>query len=34
MYEAAELELPDADERPVAIEDIEAYEHRPTPDWL
>jgi hypothetical protein len=26
MYEAAELELPDADERPVAIEDIEAYE--------
>jgi DNA-binding CsgD family transcriptional regulator len=34
MYEAADLELPDADERPVSIEDIETYEHRPTPDWL
>lgn len=34
MYEAADLELPDADERPVTIEDIEAYEHRPTPEWL
>lgn len=34
MYEAADLELPHADERPVAIEDIEAYEHRPTPGWL
>jgi DNA-binding CsgD family transcriptional regulator len=34
MYEAADLELPDADDRPVSIEDIETYEHRPTPDWL
>lgn len=34
MYEAADLELPDADDRPVSIHDIEAYEHRPTPDWL
>ncbi|WP_435079952.1 hypothetical protein [Halococcus sp. AFM35] len=34
MYEAADLELPDADDRSVSIHDIEAYEHRPTPDWL
>ncbi|WP_133412274.1 helix-turn-helix domain-containing protein [Natrarchaeobaculum sulfurireducens] len=34
MYEAAELELPDSDERSVTITDIEEYEHRPLPDWL
>lgn len=34
MYEAADLELPDADDRSVSIHDIEEYEHRPTPDWL
>ncbi len=34
MYEAAELEIPDSDERPVTITDIEEYEHRPSPDWL
>ncbi|AXR80695.1 hypothetical protein [Natrarchaeobaculum sulfurireducens] len=34
MYEAAELELPDSETRPVTIEDIEEYEHRPSPDWL
>lgn len=34
MYEAADLRLPDADERPVTIETIEEYEHRPSPDWL
>lgn len=34
MYEAADLTLPAADERPVDINDIETYEHRPTPDWL
>jgi DNA-binding CsgD family transcriptional regulator len=34
MYEAADLKLPNADDRPVNIHDIEAYEHRPTPDWL
>jgi hypothetical protein len=34
IYEAADLELPNADERPVTIEDIEEYEHRPSPDWL
>lgn len=34
MYEAAELELPDSDERPVTITDIEGYEHRPSPNWL
>lgn len=33
-YAAADLKLPDADERPVDINDIESYEHRPTPDWL
>lgn len=34
MYEAAELDLPNADDRAVTIEDVEAYPHRPTPDWL
>ncbi|NGM70269.1 hypothetical protein G6M89_14830 [Natronolimnobius sp. AArcel1] len=34
MYEAAELELPDIGKRPVTIEEIEWYEHRPSPDWL
>ena len=34
MYEAADLNLPDADDCPVTIHDIEAYEHRPTPNWL
>jgi len=34
MYEAADLRLPDAADRPVSIEDIEEYEHRPSPDWL
>ncbi|QKY18893.1 helix-turn-helix transcriptional regulator [Halolamina sp. CBA1230] len=34
MYEAADLRLPDAEDRPVSIERIEAYEHRPSPDWL
>lgn len=34
MYEAADLRLPDADDRPVSIEDIEDYPHRPEPDWL
>lgn len=34
VYEAADLELPNADERPVTIEDIETFEHRPSPDWL
>lgn len=33
-YEAADLELPNANDRPVDIQDIETYEHRPTPDWL
>lgn len=34
MYEAADLELPNTDDRPVDIQDIETYEHRPMPDWL
>lgn len=34
MYEAADLQLPDAEDRPVNIEEIEEYEHRPSPDWL
>ncbi|WP_138007355.1 hypothetical protein [Halalkalirubrum salinum] len=34
MYEAAELELPDCDERSVTIAAIEAYEHRPSPEWI
>ncbi|WP_124190527.1 hypothetical protein [Natrarchaeobius oligotrophus] len=34
MYEAAELELPDSDERPVTITNIEKFEHRPSPTWL
>lgn len=34
MYEAADLRLPDASDRPVTIEDIEEYEHRPSPGWL
>lgn len=34
MYEAAELNLPDRDERAVTITDIEEYEHRPSPDWI
>lgn len=34
MYSAADLALPDTEERPVGIEDIEQYEHRPSPDWL
>lgn len=34
VYEAADLRLPDADGRPVSIEDIEDYPHRPAPDWL
>jgi len=32
MYEAADLSVP-AD-RPRDIEEIEGYEHRPTPEWL
>jgi len=34
IYEAADLQLPSADDRTVSIEDIEDYPHRPSPDWL
>lgn len=34
MYEAADLRLPDTEERPTDIEDVETYENRPSPDWL
>lgn len=34
LYEAADLQLPDAGDRPVSIDDIEEYEHWPSPDWL
>lgn len=34
MYQSAELQLPDEESREVSLEDIEAYEHRPRPDWL
>ncbi|RBI59990.1 hypothetical protein DMJ13_20090 [halophilic archaeon] len=34
MYEAADLQLPDADNQPVTLDEIENYDHRPTPDWL
>jgi DNA-binding HxlR family transcriptional regulator len=33
MYNAADLTLPDT-ERPVSIDEIEEYKHRPSPDWL
>lgn len=32
MYEAADLQLPNADDRRVTITDIEQYEHRPSPE--
>jgi hypothetical protein len=34
VYQAADLRLPEAEERPTNIEDIETYENRPSPDWL
>lgn len=34
MYEAADLRLPNADDRPANIETIEDYPHRPKPEWL
>ncbi|NGM69207.1 hypothetical protein G6M89_09335 [Natronolimnobius sp. AArcel1] len=34
MYEAADLELPNSDARPVTLAEIETYEYRPTPNWL
>ncbi|WP_433633740.1 hypothetical protein [Halomicrococcus sp. NG-SE-24] len=34
MYEAVDLQLPDADNQPVTLDEIENYDHRPTPDWL
>ncbi|MFC7202280.1 hypothetical protein ACFQJC_02040 [Haloferax namakaokahaiae] len=34
LYSAADLELQDPESHPVTLEDIESYEHRPTPDWF
>jgi predicted ArsR family transcriptional regulator len=34
VYESADLRLPDPEDHPVDIEDIEEYPHRPVPDWL
>jgi hypothetical protein len=33
LYEHANLEHPNSDEREITIEDIEEYEHRPIPEW-
>lgn len=34
VYTAAALELPEQDNRPVTIDDIESFDGRPTPGWL